>query len=311
MASAWLLLLASAGWAGTPVVHDSDNVTDLLRQISTRTAVPMDQLEGIHIEVLTHRPPTVHGDGSLRHCSGTTFAAAELRALELRAETAWRAGEVQSALDLLDLGIMQLGCLRERVDRKTASRMFLLRAGLLAHTGNPEGAVEEAGSALALSPDVAWEATLPPEGARALELARADHASGSVRIVPRVTTPPWVDGSPLPAGPPASKRQGLHLVQVPSTAGLQSAWLTLRGDATLVLPAGFRAPVLERMRTSDPALLSLLHVTVGDAPTYVASGEGLWFITYEDGNPSVETIAEPAPLPAEVEAPSQTRRRRR
>ena len=312
IATAAMFLVSSIGWAQTPVVHDSDDVTDVLRRISERTAVPMNQLEGIHIDTLTKRPPTIDGEGSLRHCSGATFTAPELRALELRAETAWRAGEAQEALDQLDLGITQLGCLRERVEKKTATRMFLLRAGLLAHAGNTSSAIEEASSALALTPDVAWDDKLPPEGEPVLAEAKNTERSGSIRVVPRVTTPPWVDGAALPSGAPVSKRPGLHLVQIPSTSGLQSAWLTLQGDATLVLPAGFRAPVLDRMRSSDPALMQLLHATVGDAPTYVASGEGIWFITYTNGTPAIETLAEPLPMPpTEADAPSSKRKRRR
>ncbi len=289
------LLLSLASRAGTPVVYDDTDVTDVLRRVSARTAVPMDQLEGIHIQTLTERPALVSGEGSIRHCAGQTVTTTELRALQLRAESSWRAGELQDALDQLDLGIIQLGCLRERIDRKTATRMFLLRTGLLAHTGNVDGATAEANSALTLDPNLSWDPSLPSAGEAVLESARAAAHDAQLTIVPNVSTPPWVDGDALPTETASPRRTGLHLVQIPDTSGLRSAWLSLDGEAVLVLPSGFRAPALDRMEASDTAILHLFEATLGAQPTYVATTEGIWFVTYTDGEPSVETLVAPPP----------------
>ena len=55
-------------------------------------------------------------------------------------------------------------------------------------------------------------------------------------------------GQPLVL-PEASRRiqTGLHLAQIPGSSGIQTAWLAVAGDTTLVLPERFRRPVLERM----------------------------------------------------------------
>ena len=289
-------LLPSGALAGAVVVHDSGDVTDVLRQVSHRTALPMDQLEGIHIDELTARPPTVAGDGALRHCAGKSIRANDIRALQLRAEVAWRDGERQDALDQLDLGITQLGCLADRVDRKVATRMFLLRAGILADAGHSTDAHEELRSALAMSPDAVWDEKLPAAGAELLEQVRMEPESAHVAVAPKLTTPPWVDGQAVPDGLPLPRRVGLHLAQVPSTAGLQSAWLTLDGSATIVVPSGFRGDVLAGMQQdrSRADLLKLFEATVGDKPTYVRWNDALWLITRDEAGPKVEVLQAPA-----------------
>jgi|GEM_PF-4678049 len=298
--------------AETPVVHAHSDQTGVLRRVSERTGLPMEQLRAVHVDTLTSRPATVSGDGSIRHCAGRTVSAPDLRALQLRAEAAWRDEQVQDALDQLDLGITQLGCLRERVDKKTATRMFLLRAGLLAHTGNATDALEEAHSALALTPDIRWDDTLPPEGKAVLDQARATAEDAQLSVVPNVSTPPWVDGKALPPGTPLARRPGLHLVQLPATSGIESAWLTLRGDAVLVLPGGFRAPVLDRMKDDDPALMHLLHATIGTEPTYISTHDGMWLVTWEGDTPSVEVlVAPPTPVVESTDDDSKKKRGRK
>ena len=311
MFSLWVGLLAQAG-AGTAVVHDHSDQTDVLRRVSTRTAVPMEQLEAIHIDQLVSRPPTISGEGSIRHCAGQTISGADLRALQLRAEAAWRNEHFQDARDQLDLGISQLGCLRDRVDRKTATRMFLLRTGMFARAGDTEGALQEALTAIALTPDIRWDDTLPSEGKAVLTKARETTEDAHLSVVPAVSTPPWIDGAPLPSGAPLARRAGLHLLQVPATSGLQTAWLTLEGDAVLVVPAAYRAPVLDRMVDEDPALLHLLEATVGRAPTYVVTDDGIWLVTHADGSPSVEVLVQPAVVePPPTDEPRSKKKRRR
>lgn len=307
-----LLALATTAGAATRVVHDSGDPTNVLRRVSERTALPMEQLEAVHVDTLTERPAVVSGAGSLRHCAGTPVSTTELRALQLRAESAWRAGAEQDALDQLDLGMIQLGCLRERVDRKTATRMFLLRAGLLARQEQFAAALQEARSALAMTPDVEWDDTLPAEGAEVLESARNTAESAALTVAPSVTTPPWIDGTPLPTGSPLARRPGLHLVQIPATAGLQSAWLSLDGAAVLVLPGSFRAPVLASMTESDPALLHLLQATLGTDPTYVATSDALWLVTYgAERKPEVEVLEAPASAPKAGAVNDRSERKRR
>jgi len=290
------LLAPAIAWGEATVVHDSGDVTDVLRQVSHRTALPMDQLKGVHINELTSRPPTVAGAGALRHCATKPIRANDIRALQLRAEVAWRDGERQHAIDQLDLGITQLGCLTDRVDRKVATRMFLLRAGMLAEAGESTDAHEELRSALAMSPDAAWDDKLPSAGRELLEQVRQEPESAKVSVSPTLTTAPWVDGQPIPNALPLPRRVGLHLAQVPSTSGLQSAWLTLDGAATIVVPAGFRGDVLAGMadETSRQHLLKLFEATVGDKPTYVHWHNALWLITRDDAGPHVEVLEAPA-----------------
>jgi hypothetical protein len=86
-------------------------------------------------------------------------------------------------------------------------------------------------------------------------------------------------------------------VQIPSTKGLRSAWLTLDEDAALVIPANFRKPVLERL--SEPArrleVERLLLATVGSGPIYVVAGGGLWLITQEGAVVTTTCLIEPPP----------------
>jgi hypothetical protein len=69
-----------------------------------------------------------------------------------------------------------------------------------------------------------------------------------------------VDGQPLSAE--GQLRSGLHLLQIPSTAGLRSAWLTIDGEAWVVIPGNYRPPILGRLLESGqeeaPAALVLL-----------------------------------------------------
>ena len=65
---------------------------------------------------------------------------------------------------------------------------------------------------------------------------------------------------------------GLHLAQHQSPRGLQTAWVVVGGDATLVVPQSFRRPILERMadpetRPEVEALLAAALPGHGGRPT--------------------------------------------
>lgn len=299
--------------AGVPVVFEGVDEAAVLQRVADRSATPIDQLDATPVSALLGTPPPlqVAGGGTLRHCAGTTTRAADVRTLQLRAEAAWRSEDLQTALDQLDLGITRLGCLGDRVEPKVAARLFLLRGGLLAQAGDPEGGKAELRTALALHPDAQWDGTLPDAGAPLLQAVAAEPQDASLAAVPTVSTPPWVDGRAVTTTT-VPLRPGLHLVQRAGPGGLQSAWLSLESPATLVMPDAYRRPVLSQLAddSHQPAVLALLQATVGTDPTYVATADALWLITWDAGTPQVETLQAPTVTPpAEAEAKKKKRRR--
>jgi hypothetical protein len=293
------------------VVHDGGDPAAVLAEVAHRTGLPLSQFEATALDSLLRATPRVMGGATLRHCAGAPTRAAELRANAVRAEAAWRDGRAAEALDQLDLGIGGLGCLGERVEPPVAARLFQLRGGILAQRGELESAQAELRTALSFAPAAMWDQALPSEGLTIFHALRSESPSARLRLAPAgASVGPSVDGRGAPAGEPILElRPGLHLVQIPSTAGLRSAWLTVEGDATLIVPGSYRRPVLEQLALPEaaPDVERLLLSTLGVEATYAASGGGLWLISTDESGPHTTTLIS---LPPPVEAAPEKGRRR-
>jgi hypothetical protein len=194
------------------------------------------------------------------------------------------------------------------VEPAVAARLFQLRGGLLTHQGEAELARAELHSALSFAPELSWEPWMPPE-AEAL-FAEIKAQSGTSRLTPLpagAVSPPWVDGRPISG--PTELRPGLHLLQISSTAGLRSSWLTVQGEARLVVPGSWRRPILERLADpgARPELAALMQAAFGEQSAYVAHGGALYLLTFEDGRADWEALITPPPP---VEDKEGGRRRR-
>jgi hypothetical protein len=212
-------------------------------------------------------------------------------------------------MDQLDLGIAGLGCLSERVDPKVAARLFLLRGGLLARDGRDPEAGAELRTAVALWPEAVWDEWLPSYGRAVLATVKAADARSTLTFLPAAaSTGPWLDGRSTSPGQPLSVGPGLHLLQVPGTGGLHTAWLTVDADAAVVVPGSFRRPVLERLAVAEDQseVGTLVLSTLGVEAAYVSAAGGLWLIERQDAAIEVATLVAPP-----VSEPTKSGRRRR
>ena len=297
-----ILLLSWTAFAGIPLVYDGALPNEVVEQAAARTGLPASQFDLVPLEGLLKGPTRVLGSAVLRHCAGTPTRAAELLGHSVRGEAAWQAGDVALAMDELDLGIGGLGCLSERVDPAVAARMFLLRGGLLARAGEKEEAQAELRTAVSLGAPETWPADLPPEGKSLYEDVQVE-----IFRVQLWVAPPGEGGLPSVDGQNVSEvvllRAGLHLLQIPSTAGLRSAWLTLDGESVLVVPGNFRRPVLGRL--ADPAtqegVEGLLEAGLGHNPVYVAEAGGLYLLSPEEQGMATTILVPPPPPVVESE----------
>ena len=293
-----LLFATATALAGVPVVFDGGDAREVVAFVAGRTGLPVDQLDGTPLDGLLSATPRTLGDAVMRHCAGSATKAADLRAEAVRAEAAWRDGDADAAMDRLDLAIAGLGCLGERVEAPVAARMFLLRGGLMAHQGHADDAVAELVTGISLDPSAAWDEGLPGEGLPTFTMVKTEPASAKLAVAPSSSpAAPAVDGRAV--SETLSLRPGLHLVQIPSTAGLRTAWLTLDGDATLVVPTSYRRPILPLM--ADDArrgeIEALLMATLATPAAYVVADGGLWLVSVEEGVPVTTMLVEPPPPP--------------
>lgn len=292
----WLAALLSTAHAGVPVVYDGADPAAVVSTVTARTGLPTSQLDPTALDTLLRASPAVLGNAAIRHCATAPTHMADVQAAAVRAEHAWRDADPAGALDHLDLGIAELGCLVELADPAVAGRMFLLRGGLLAREGQLDAARAELVTAAALLPTVAWDDTLPPEGAPLLAEVTSRVASVALTVAPAGTTSgPWIDGRSV-ATSPLPLRPGLHLVQSTANPGIRSAWLVVDGDATAVFPASYRRPLLERMRdpAAWPEVAALLRGAIpGFEVGYVASEGGLWLVAVEAGQLATTTVVAP------------------
>lgn len=296
-----LSLLSGPLHAAVPVLYDSGDPAAIVELLSSRTGLPTSQFEPVPLDRALASPPRTLGGAALRHCAGATTRVSDSKALLIRALAALREQDRATAIDQTDLGISGLGCLNERADLTVAARLFLLRGALLAGSQDTSQPIAEFRTALALSPSLTWDPTLPPQGQELFESARESIPLVALVISPRESASgPWIDGKdPPPDNAPLQLSPGLHLLQVPSTSGLRTAWLTLEKDATLVVPGDYRQPILARI--VDPAtradLENLLLTTISPDAVYVSAAGGLYLISAEQGVAHTTVIAEPPPPP--------------
>ena len=305
---------ASPALAGVPVVHDGEDAVTRAALVD-QTGLPASQFDLLSLREARKLAPRVVGAATLRHCSGSPTRAAELRALQVRAESALRDGEASVAQDHLDLAIAGLGCLSEPVEAKVGARLLLLRGVAMAQAGDAERARAELQTALALDPEVKWLEGLAEEHAILLEETRATTPSAELTISPppRGATP-WVDGKPVKVG--VVVRPGLHLVQVPSTSGLRSAWMTIHGDAALVVLEGQRPQHLAGIAAKPPDrhAVWLLDALAEEPSVYVVHKGGIWLAELEGERPVVSELRPPAATAvqdAEPEPSGRKKKRRR
>jgi hypothetical protein len=310
-----LALASASALAAVPLVHSGGSAADAVAATVAATGLPADQLDPVPLDPVLSAAPRAVGAAALRHCAGEPTRAPDIRAHVVRAESAWRDGDVRGAMDHLDLGIARLGCLSEKVDVVAVTRLFLLRGGLLARDGRADDARAELVTALGFTPDATWDEWLPSDGRALLDELQAAPGAATLTVAPvNPSTGPWVDGHAPMDGGPFTLRPGLHLVQAATPKGIKSAWMTVEGDATLVLPASFRAPVLGGLSESQRqlAIARLLQATQ-DAPAVYAAGDGgVWLVSYEGELPVVTVLAAPpAPEPEDDKKRKKDRKRRR
>jgi hypothetical protein len=297
-----LVWLSWAAYAQTPIMYDRENPAEVLEAVVARTGLPADQLAAVSLDATLANAPAALGDAAMRRCSGSATTGAAIAAELARGEAAWTQGDPATASDHLDLAVAQIGCLQELVDVGVAGRVFRLRAALQLAEGDVAAARSELGTALALTPSLAWDDGLPEAGIGLVEEVRAAPAACALAVLP-ATAPsgPWVDGVVVGGG--RSVTPGLHLLQTSDVKGIRSAWLVVDGDATLVVPGAFRRPVLEQM--VDPAgQAAVAALVAATAPSltkfsagYVTWGGGLWLVTAGDEGLSVSEIVPPPPPP--------------
>lgn len=302
-----LLCMLTTALAGVPVVFDSGDPTQVPAQVAARTGLPTSQLDATPLRDLLAQPPQALGDAVMRRCTSGPGQMTGVQSELVRAEAAWSAGQPLTALDHLDLAVAQLGCLGELVDPAVAARVFLLRGALEADADRIDAARGEFRTALAFSPDLAWDSRFPPAGAIVLVEEQAGVPAFGIGVVPAGTSSgPWVDGRTIGGGGDrVAVSPGLHLAQYPTAQGIRSAWMVVGGDTTLVLPGSFREPILERIADAEtrPPLERLLQATIPRfSAAYVAHGGGVWLVALEGDALVTSVVAEPPPPVIEDES---------
>jgi hypothetical protein len=309
-----LVLMITAPYAATPVVVDGAGLEAAAAEVSARTGLPRDQLEPLDIAKLLDKPPQVVGQAVLRRCVQEPMGMEPARAELARAVAAQQSGDPVGALDHLDLAVASLGCLSELVDRATAARIFLLRGAILSSQREIGDARSEFRTAVSFDPELAWHDGLPDAGHAALVEERDRAKIHRIRAMPgALVSGPWLGGQVVEEeGLEVS--DGLFLVQYASPAGIRSAWLVVSGDATLIIPGGYRSPVLENL--ADPArrreVELLLAATLPEfVAAYAHEGTGgTWLVIEEQGELQTTELVPPPPA-QEPEEPKRRRKRQR
>lgn len=319
------LALCAGLWPGAagavPLVYADGAAAERSAEVERATGLPPGQLEPVELSALLARPPAMVGSGALRHCAGAPVRGPELRAAALRAEAALAEGSADAAQDQLDLALGAMGCLAERVEPPVAARVFLLRGEAQLRRGEAEVARAELRTALAFQPQITPLTSFSAEATALLEAERAAYfqcaaPSGCPGLLPVWVRPgarsagPWVDGVAAPPAAPLRLTPGLHLLQVASTAGLRSAWLTVEGPASLVIPSAWRGAPLPGLAdpAAAPELVDLLRAGLPQASlAYAAAGGAIWLVDLTPEGGAVTAVVAPTP----PEAPPKPDKRRR
>ncbi|MBX2799149.1 MAG: hypothetical protein KTR31_15860 [Myxococcales bacterium] len=291
----WFASIGSAvAMAGTPVVYAEGDAPVVLARVAERTGVPLEQLDPVPLQQVRTAPPEVLGDVVMRRCAKSATDGETIRTDLARAQVAWADRDAATAIDHLDLAVTRLGCLSEVVEAPIAAKAFQLRGALMLADGDDEGARGEFATALALDPELTWGEDLPQEGSVAFAEAGTVQRNATVVVVPpNLPSGPWIDGVEIKQG--ATLSEGLHLLQYSDVQGIRSAWLSVGGDADLVLPTGFRGPILEGM--AEPGrrevLSSLFAAALPDmAAAYVSHQGGLWLVIRDGDDLSTTELSE-------------------
>jgi hypothetical protein len=307
-------LLVALAHGGTPLLVEGEDREAAARDVSARTGLPRDQLDPLDISSLLDKPPQVIGDAVLRRCVRQPVGMEPARAELARAVVAQQSSDLVGALDHLDLAVASLGCLSELVDRTAAARIFLLRGAILSSQREIGGARSEFRTALSFDRDVSWDDSLPDSGHALLEEERDWSRRHRIIALPsELVSGPWLGGQELGAAG-LEVADGLILAQYASPAGIRSAWMVVTGDASLLFPAAYREPVLERMAQpgGQREVELLLEATLPDfvaAYVHHASG-GTWLVVMDAGVLETTELI-PMELPGEPEPAKQRWWRRR
>lgn len=312
----WFWLLTAPALAGIPVVTDGGDATLAPALVAERTGLPVTQLQSVDLARLLTQPPQVLGQAVMRRCAGDATRMEQVRAELVRAEASWQKQERVAAFDHLDLSVAQLGCLGEMVDRQVAGRIFMLRGALEAERGETDAGLSEMRTALAFDPTLGWTSAFPIEGQVLLAEARLEPVDLAIEVVPAGTSSgPWVDGRTVGGdGAQVQVAAGLHLAQHPTSAGIRSAWLVVGGDTTLVLPGGFRRPILDLLAQPDSRapVEHLLRATLPEfQAAYVAHDGWLWLLTIIDDEVDTAQLLAPPPPPQEEETGGKKTRKKK
>jgi hypothetical protein len=306
-----IALFASFALAGVPVVYDGGDPTAIVAAVAEKTGLPASQLTPVALDALLAAPPQVLGAASLRRCAREPVVPSAVQAELGRALAAWSANDEASAMDHLDLTLALAGCLSTIVDPAVLSQVFLLRGAVAVSRADPAAAKVELRSALALEPNAVWPPTWGPDGASLLAEVQADPTRFTLATIPPpAASGPWIDGAAAPAA--ISLAPGLHLAQYAGSSGIRSGWLTVGGNARLVIPGGYRRPVLAQMATApgQSSVGALVEATLPDLQAaYVADGGGIWLITIDETGLSTTELVPLPPPPATI-APEPTRGKR-
>lgn len=306
---------------GIPVVYEDGDAVEIVASVAERTGMAVADLAPTPLEELLDAGAMAFGDAELRPCAREATTMSVVEADLARAEEAFGARDKAAALDLVDAALAGLGCLSEVAAPRAAAKGFLLRALLLAEQGDDEGARHEVRTALALDPEASWPSGGTLDGEVLLAAERDSDAAATLALSPPAgASGPWIDGHQVPPGTASlTLAPGLHLAQHEAAGAVQSAWVLVGEQATLVWPPAFQRPVLERM--ADPDTRAEVEQLVvagleGASTAYVVSGEGLWLVTTdEEGILTIELskAAEPerAPQPIRIRLRGKDKRRPR
>lgn len=312
--------LGGAASAAVPVVFDTADSAGVIAEVSRRTGLPETELTAVKLDQLMQAPPGAIGDAALRRCPRLagpvqrTATLFDVRAEVARGEAAWASErDLYAAIDHLDLAVSTMGCLEEVVDRPLAATAFALRGAVQAEFGELEIARSELMTALALSPDLKWADHWPAAGRTLLDQTLADTTRVRVDVAPdAATSGPWLDGQLLQDRRMVSP--GLHLLQFSTGTGIGSAWITLGGDTTVVVPTSYRRPILERILVPDDRqeVEMLLRVAIPNfSVAYVATNGGVWLVAQSpDGQLTTSEVSAPETTPESTGKRKKTKKKR-
>ena len=191
--------------------------------------------------LLADRAP--HGQG-LHYvpCTSEVIGPDSLGTFVLQITEHENVGEWQQAAATADAGQAALGCLDGFADPEVASRLSYLAGVFAARAGNVEQAASSYQTALAFTPELAWDGDFNVEkaGGKIFESKKADRARTTLSIWPPAAAGQVAfDGHILLAGTQTLEvRPGRHLLQV-ATNTTTSGWVDITDaeSARLVLPA--------------------------------------------------------------------------